>query len=89
MGWCHKRLDRLDLAIEDLENAMAVDPGEAMIPYNLACYWSLYGDKEQALQFLTQALEMDPDYRELTNGEPDFDPIREDAEFQLLTSTVV
>jgi len=89
MGWCHKRTGRLDLAIEDLEEALDAEPGEALIYYNLACYLSLAGDKRRALDYLAQALEIDPDYRRLVDDEPDFDPLRSDPDFQALTSIIV
>ena len=84
LGWCHKRTGRLDLAIDALETALMADPDEALIRYNLACYWSLAGGKRQALSYLEQALSLDPDYGRLAHHESDFDPIRSDPEFQAL-----
>jgi Flp pilus assembly protein TadD len=49
LGWCYKRIGRLDRAIESLEEALTVDPGGAIIHYNLACYWSLAGSVDVAL----------------------------------------
>jgi tetratricopeptide (TPR) repeat protein len=82
LGWCHKRCGRIDLAIDALETALAVDADEPLVRYNLACYWSLAGGKRQALGYLEQALAIDPDYCRLVDYEPDFDPIRSDPEFQ-------
>ncbi|MGD0896606.1 MAG: tetratricopeptide repeat protein [Thermoguttaceae bacterium] len=82
VGWCHKRAGRIDLAIDALETALAADPQEPLIRYNLACYWSLAGGKRQAVGYLEQALSLDPNYRNLVDHEPDFDPIRSDREFQ-------
>ena len=89
MGWCYKRLGRIDLAIEALQNALASTPGEAILHYNLACYYSLAGDKNLALAHLAEALILDPRYRDLISTEHDFDPIRSDADFQMLTSVIV
>lgn len=89
LGWCHKRVGRLDLAIADLQRAEEVAPGEAVVPYNLACYCSLNGDKEQALNYLSRAIAMDPNFRDLIHDEPDFDPIRSDPEFRTLTEIIV
>ena len=84
LGWCHKRVGRIDLAIEALETALAADSDEPLIRYNLACYHSVAGDKRHALAYLEQALALDPNYRLLIDHEPDFDPLRSDPEFQAI-----
>jgi tetratricopeptide (TPR) repeat protein len=89
LGWCYKRTNNIELAIHSLKEALAIEPGEALLHYNLACYWCLAGDKDQALDFLSSALEIDPNYRDLVDGEADFDPIREDPDFLALTSVIV
>ena len=89
LGWCYKRIRRIDLAIESLEEALAVDSSEAIIHYNLACYWSLSRNANQALYYLSTALDIDPNYRELVEDEADFDPIRSNDDFRMLTSVIV
>jgi Flp pilus assembly protein TadD len=89
LGWCHKRNGRVDLAIESLEEALSVDPADALIHYNLACYWALVGKKRQALGYLARALDLKDDYRALVASEPDFDPIRSDPGFQALINVTV
>ncbi len=84
LGWCHKRTGRIDLAIEALERALAADSDEPLIRYNLACYYSVAGDKRRALAYLEQALALDPSCRSLIDHEPDFDPLRGDPEFQAI-----
>ena len=86
LGWCHKRNGRVDLAIESLEEALRVDPSEAILHYNLACYWSLLGNCRRAVSYLSHALQIDPNYRDLIDGEHDFDPIRHHPEFQAVTN---
>ena len=86
LGWCHKRTGRLDLAIQALEEALSADSSQAIIYYNLACYWSLAGNAKLAVAYLSRALDMDPDYRDLVGAESDFDPIRAHPHFQALTS---
>lgn len=89
LGWCHKRSNRLDLAIESLEEALQVEPQSALVHYNLACYWSLARNNRRALQFLAQALRLDNNYRHLIDTESDFDPIRDDPRFRALTAVIV
>ena len=82
LAGCHKRVGQIELAIAVLETALAADSDEPLIRYNLACYHSAAGDKRQALLYLEQALALDPNYRLLIDHEPDFDPLRNDPEFQ-------
>lgn len=89
LGWCFKRTEQLDLAIHALEQALDSDPAEALVLYNLACYWSLNRNKQKALDFLSRALRLDGKYRDLIGEESDFDPIRSDSDFQALTSIIV
>ena len=89
LGWCYKRVDRLGMAIQALELALEVSPDEGIIHYNLACYWSLANNKGLALQYLRQSLDLDPNYLDMIASESDFDPIRDDPDFRMLTSVIV
>ncbi|MGE0759976.1 MAG: tetratricopeptide repeat protein [Pirellulaceae bacterium] len=89
LGWCHKRTGRLDKAIESLEEALQVDDRQAIIHYNLACYWSLAKNVKWAVEYLERALELDPAYRDLVGQERDFDPIRNHPRFQELLIVIV
>lgn len=88
LGWCYKRTGRLDLAIKALERALAIEPEAALVHYNLACYWSLSGNKAQCLRYLGMAILKDPQCLNLIGNEPDFDPVRSDPDFQSLTNIV-
>lgn len=85
LGWCYKRVGHLDRAIESLEQALDVEPGEAILHYNLACYWSLARNHRQALRHLADALDIDGNYCDFVHDEPDFDPLRDNPLFQSLT----
>ena len=89
LGWCYKRTGRIDMAIESLEEALDLEPGSALVNYNLACYWALARNKRQALAYLSQALSLDSGFRNLVDAEHDFDPLRADRDFQALTSITV
>lgn len=89
LGWCYKRIDQLDKAIDSLERAREVDASEPLIEYNLACYYSLQGSKSQALASLSRAISANPAFRDLVGRETDFDPIRSDPGFQALVSVIV
>jgi len=89
LGWCLKRLGRLDEAIRALERGRYASPRQAIVLYNLACYHSLAGDVPAAIENLTQAIALDDRYRDLTGTERDFDPIRTDPRFQAATHVTV
>ena len=88
LGWCYKRIGRLDLAIYSLDQALAIEPDEPLLRYNLACYLSLAGQKRRALRFLFQAMSSNPIYREMAQSESDFDPIRSDPEFRAICAAL-
>jgi Flp pilus assembly protein TadD len=84
LGWCHKRTGRLDWAIDALETARSLDPEDALVRYNLACYLTLAGKKRQALTYLEQAVSLDPHFGRLSEREADFDSLRSDPEFRAI-----
>ena len=47
LGWCYKRTHRLAQAIDALGRAVRHNPDEALLHYNLSCYWSLAGNARQ------------------------------------------
>jgi tetratricopeptide (TPR) repeat protein len=88
LAWCYKRTGQLPKAITATERAYRAEPKEAVLLYNLACYWSLAGNKTQALSWLGRALRMEKSLRKLIDDEPDFDPLRADADFQMILRAV-
>jgi tetratricopeptide (TPR) repeat protein len=89
LGWCYKRISRTDLAIEAMEIAVEIDNDSAIAHYNLACYWSLANRPRIAVLHLSNAISLNPDYRNLVATETDFDIIRDDVDFVELTSVIV
>ena len=111
MAWCYKRTGQLPRAISAMEQAYQTHPKELIVLYNLACYFSLAGEKAQALSWLGRALRMESSQkkvhaesedrfntwsgigsfkaslREQIAEEPDFDPLRNDPDFQYLTGS--
>lgn len=89
MAWCYKRLDKIKLAIQSLDRAVEIEPDNAIILYNLACYWALAGNLTNCCEHLHHALELDNRLRELIEDESDFDSVRSSSEFQSITSAIV
>ena len=81
LGWCYKRIDRTDLAIEAMETAVQIDNESAIAHYNLACYWALARQVKMAVLHLSNAFDLNPEFRNYVDMESDFDAIREDPEF--------
>ena len=82
LAWCYKRVGQVEYAIDALERAIDVEPGNAILHYNLACYWSLAHNPRMALRYLGNALDIDGNFRDFVQDEPDFDPLRHDPLFQ-------
>lgn len=89
LAWCFKRIGRIDLAIESLEEALELDDELGILHYNLACYWSLARNVGLSLVHLARAFDLHSDYRQMVLTEPDFDPVRNHPEFQTLTNVTV
>ena len=61
--------------------ALERHPGNSNVLYNLACFESLAGRRDDALAHLTEAIELDPRMREWARADEDFAAIREDPRF--------
>ncbi len=88
LAWCFKRIDRIYRAIETLQHAKQQHPEEPIVIYNLACYFSLVGDKPKAIECLGRSLRMEPQLRHLISEESDFDQLRMDPDFQFVTDAI-
>lgn len=84
MAWCLKRIDRLPQAIDTMKLAYQFHKDAAIVLYNMACYYALAGEKENALSWLGRSLRMDRNYLKLIPDESDFDSLRNDDDFQHL-----
>ena len=84
MAWCFKRIDQLQQAINTMKLAYQFHKDVPVVLYNLACYYSLAGEKDDALSWLGRAFRLDRQLLKLIPNETDFDPLRNDADFQHL-----
>lgn len=87
LGWCYKRTNRLAQAVDALERARRRRPDDPLLIYNLACYWSLAGNADRALEMLARAVELDPAFGRIAQTESDFDPVRSRPEFEQIIET--
>jgi len=68
-------------AVEILERALAMYPGNPNVLYNLACVESRAGRADAALTHLAEAVERDPRTSEWAQNDSDFASIRSDPRF--------
>jgi tetratricopeptide (TPR) repeat protein len=75
-----------DKAAEALEEALAQYPDDPAVLYNLACAESMRGRTAEAIHDLRRSVEVENGerFRELARTDTDFDPIRDEPEFQQL-----
>jgi uncharacterized Ntn-hydrolase superfamily protein len=72
-------------AICELECAKESCPGVAYLHYDLACYYSLSGEKTKALMELEKAIELEPAYKRMAVEDTDLHEIKGETKFKVLT----
>ena len=70
-----------DKAAELLAQVLAEHPGDPAVLYNLACAESRLGRNDAALGHLRESVEQGERFKELARSDTDFDPIRDEPEF--------
>jgi serine/threonine protein kinase/Flp pilus assembly protein TadD len=71
-------------SLEWAARALAIDPEESSILYNVACTYCLLGEKEQALDCLEKAIHNGFGHKEWIENDPDFAALRSHPRFQAL-----
>lgn len=77
-------LGRLDEGREFANKAIEISPDYPGGWYNLACYYSIKGDKENMLSNLRKSFELDDSYIEKAKKDKDFEKFWEDNDFREL-----
>lgn len=77
----HLEAGEPERGIEIFERTLADYPGNPNVLYNLACFESLAGRTDNALEHLGEAVVADPRTREWAQADSDFDAIRSDPRF--------
>jgi uncharacterized Ntn-hydrolase superfamily protein len=72
-------------AICELECAKQSCPGVAYLHYDLACYYSLSGEKTKALMELEKAVTLEPEYKKMAVEDKDLHEIKGETKFKVLT----
>lgn len=77
-----------DKAIQAYQNTIVFEPDNDFILYNIACCYAIKSDIEKTFEFLHQAIELNPEYRERAKTESDFAILHNDSRYRsLLYST--
>ena len=78
--WAVERVEagEPEAAVAIMEEVLAERPGDPAVLYDLACFESLAGRREAALEHLRVALEADPSLVGHARTDSDLDPIRDD-----------
>jgi tetratricopeptide (TPR) repeat protein len=87
-GLVHFANKDYEKAVEVYEQFLRETPGDAGFLYNLACAESLLGREKEALEHLRQSVEADASFKKNALEDPDFDSIRADPEFSVITGQV-
>ncbi|BAZ70092.1 TPR repeat-containing protein [Fischerella sp. NIES-4106] len=77
-------MGRYEEAIASYDQAVEIKPDDHQAWYNKACCYALQRNIEQAIEYLREAINLNPEYREMAKTDSDFDGIREDERFQEL-----
>jgi tetratricopeptide (TPR) repeat protein len=87
LAYVHRRTLSLEKAIETILKAIAKKPDMPLANYNLACYYAVKGDAEEALRYLRRAVNIESHMREVARQDEDFDSLRTNADFRRIVET--
>ncbi len=66
------------------ERALAADPEEPLVLYNVACTYALLGHTDKAIGCIESAVDLGGSWREWIENDPDLDALRSHPRFQAL-----
>ena len=77
----HVRAGDYDRAVAVTSEGLAAHGDNGSLLYNLACFEALAGRRDEALEHLRRAFELEPRAREWAQTDSDLDSIRDDPAF--------
>lgn len=82
VAWC--RAGQQPTGLEWAERALATDPNDAGIHYNVACLFALEGKHDRAIDCLQEAVRAGFAHRDWVENDPDLDSLRDNPRFKAL-----
>jgi len=82
------RLGEREEGLRWADRALAIEPGDAGVSYNVACLFALAGVPDRALDCLRLAIAGGFWHREWARNDPDLDSLRDDPRFQAVVAGV-
>ncbi len=74
----------MEAAVAEAERAVEINPTLPEALYDLACYYSLSGQKAKALETLGEAITLSPDFKQMAREDPDLEPLRNEDAYKLI-----
>ncbi len=84
LGLANELAGRWDPAISAYLQAIQLDNKDVWSYYGIASIYGRFGNTEKVLEYLEQAININPEVKEDAREEHDFDPVRQDPRFQEL-----
>ncbi len=78
------RLGEPEKGLQWAERAVAIDPDDAGIKYNVACLYALEGHKDRAFECLQDAVRAGFAHKDWVENDPDLNSLRDDPRFKAL-----
>ena len=78
-------LGKYEEALKLFNKAIEKNPDHAKILYFMAAIYQSMGDSDQSLEFLKRSIQQDKYFKVLAQNDSDFEDLREDKKFKLLT----
>jgi len=79
-----RREGEMESALEEARRACRINPNLPEALYDLACYYSLCGQEGKALETLERALTLEPGFKSMAKGDPDFEALRGNDRFKAM-----